>query len=62
MINPDVIVNDILDTSTYYIKSLKKLKYKVINFEDLGDGCKYADVVINAIYPDENSKALCWPV
>ena len=27
MINPDVIVNDILDTSTYYIKSLKKLKY-----------------------------------
>ena len=55
MINPDVIVNDILDTTTYYIKSLKKLKYKVINFEDLGDGCKYADVVINAIYPDENS-------
>ena len=55
MINPDVIVNDILDTSTYYIKSLKKLKYKVINFEDLGDGCKYADVVINGALTTANA-------
>ena len=30
-------------------------KYKVINFEDLGSGCEYADAVINAIYPEKNS-------
>lgn len=51
-INPDVVVNDILDTGRNYIESLKKLKIKVINFEDLGEGAKAADLVINAIYPE----------
>ena len=50
-INPDIIINDILDTKQDYIKSLKENNYKVINFEDLGQGSKYADLVINAIYP-----------
>ena len=52
-INPDVVINDILDTTEEYIKSLKSLNYKVINFEDLGSGAKYADLVINAIYPEK---------
>ena len=50
-INPDIIINDILDTKLDYIKSLKENNYKIINFEDLGRGSKYADLVINAIYP-----------
>ena len=54
-ISPDIIINDRLDTSDDYIKELKMQKYKVINFEDLGSGCEYADAVINAIYPEKNS-------
>jgi len=54
-INPDIIINDILDTDYEYVYSLKKLNYKVINFEDLGSGSKLADLVINAIYPERDS-------
>jgi len=52
-ISPDIIINDILDTSEEYIENLKQLNVKVINFEDLGDGAKKADLVINAIYPEK---------
>lgn len=52
-INPDVIVNDCLDTEEDYILSLKKLGFKVINFEDIGPGANKADIVINAIYPEK---------
>ena len=31
-INPDIIINDILDTKLDYIKSLKENNYKIINF------------------------------
>ena len=47
---PHMIFNDILDTSINYIKKLKKEKIFVVNFEDLGDGRKYADLVFNPIY------------
>lgn len=52
-ISPDIVINDRLDTSLDYIKGLKKLNCKVCNFEDLGDGAKSADLVINAIYPEK---------
>lgn len=51
-IDPDVVINDRLDTSLDYMKALKGKDYKLINFEDLGDGSKVADVVINAMYPE----------
>ena len=51
-INPDVVINDCLDTDEGYIKKLKKSGFKVVNFEDLGSGARYADLVINAIYPE----------
>lgn len=54
-LNPDIVINDILDTSKKYILSLKKLGYKVINFEDLGEGALFADLTINAIYPEKKS-------
>lgn len=52
-LNPDVVINDILDTTEEYVAKLKDLKLKVINIEDLGDGAKRADLVINAIYPEK---------
>ncbi len=52
-LNADIIINDRLDTSENYINQLKNLGLQVINFEDLGDGSKKADLVINAIYPEK---------
>ncbi|WP_405384876.1 cytidylyltransferase domain-containing protein [Maribacter sp. LLG6340-A2] len=51
-INPDIVINDILDTTSEYIDSLKKYVDIVINFEDLGKGSQLADLVINAMYPE----------
>lgn len=53
LLNPDVIINDRLDTEVSYITELKSLGIKIINFEDLGTGAKEADLVINAIYPEK---------
>lgn len=53
-IAPHIIINDRLDTNEAYIKELKSQDFKVINFEDMGKGCEYADSVINAIYPEKN--------
>jgi CMP-N-acetylneuraminic acid synthetase/spore coat polysaccharide biosynthesis predicted glycosyltransferase SpsG len=50
-LNPDIVINDILDTTKDYIISLKKLGIKVFNFEDLGPGAEYSDGVFNALYP-----------
>jgi len=47
---PEVLVNDILDTSTEYMQSLRELDSGIVNFEDLGDGANLADAVINALY------------
>lgn len=48
----DVVINDLLDTSPEYVQGLKAAGATVINFEDLGEGARYADLVINAIYPE----------
>jgi len=47
---PDIIFNDILNTTSYYIKKLKKEGIFVVNFEDLGEGRKFADLVFNPIF------------
>lgn len=49
---PDLVINDILDTREGYVKTLKELPCRVVNFEDLGGGTKHADAVINALYPE----------
>jgi CMP-N-acetylneuraminic acid synthetase/spore coat polysaccharide biosynthesis predicted glycosyltransferase SpsG len=51
---PDVVVNDILDTSAEYVESLQKYTPRVVNFEDLGSGINQADAVINALYEYSN--------
>jgi CMP-N-acetylneuraminic acid synthetase/spore coat polysaccharide biosynthesis predicted glycosyltransferase SpsG len=47
---PDLVINDVLNTSDSYIKTLKRHVSTVVNFEDLGEGARYADIVINALY------------
>ena len=47
---PDILVNDILDTTSEYMKMVTKYVGRVVNFEDVGPGAKYADAVINALY------------
>ena len=47
---PDILVNDILDTTTEYMQMVSKYAKRVVNFEDVGSGAKYADAVINALY------------
>ena len=51
-INPDIIIHDCLDTEAEYMKALSQRSYCLINFEDLGEGTKFADLVINAMYPE----------
>jgi len=48
--NPDIVINDILNTSEEYIAKLKENGYFVVNFEDLGNGAELADVVFDALY------------
>ncbi|MGJ7045470.1 cytidylyltransferase domain-containing protein [Thermoanaerobacterium thermosulfurigenes] len=50
----DILVNDILDTKREYIEYCKSLGIRVVNFEDLGTGAKYADAVINDLYEKRN--------
>ena len=47
---PNIIFNDILDTSPSYMKKLKNLNSFLVNFEDLGEGRKYADLLFNPIF------------
>lgn len=53
---PDIWVNDCLDTAEDYIRHLKSMIPKVISIEDLGDGTRYADAVINALYTEDDLK------
>ena len=54
--NPDIVVNDILNTSIKYIENLKVNEAKIVNFEDMGPGAERADLVINALYPHQESR------
>lgn len=47
--NPQIVINDISDTSKEYVTCQKALGYFVINFEDLGLGTEEADVVFDAL-------------
>ena len=61
-IKPDILINDILDTKTKFIKHVKNNNIKVINLEDLGTGAKYADLLVNEIYEKKvfHSKNSYW--
>ena len=48
--DPQIVINDISDTSEEYISALKNEGYFVVNFEDLGVGSSIADVVFDDLY------------
>ncbi len=52
--NCDILINDMLNTSEDYIRKCKSTGVRVINFEDLGEGAKLADAVINDLYEKQN--------
>lgn len=53
-LEPDIVINDILDTTAVYVAGLKQHGFGVVNFEDLGEGGDHADLVINALYAPHN--------
>lgn len=61
-LDPDIVINDILNTKKDYIDKLKTNNIKVVNFEDLGEGSKYADLVFNELYdtPQLEGKNYYW--
>ncbi len=48
--NPDIWVIDKLNTDEKTVCNLKNLVPRVVTIEDLGEGARYADAVINALY------------
>lgn len=56
---PDIVVNDCLDTSVEYMKTLKQLCKRIVTIEDMGEGTRYADVVINALYAGKENPEHC---
>ncbi|WP_022947237.1 cytidylyltransferase domain-containing protein [Methylohalobius crimeensis] len=52
-LEPDLVINDVLDTSVGYVEELKSSGAVVVNFEDMGSGANKADLVINALYPKQ---------
>lgn len=54
LLQPDLVINDILDTDAEYILKVKELGCKVVNFEDLGSGHPHAHLVFNALYPSHS--------
>ncbi len=52
----DILVNDMLDTDEEYVQMCKSTGARVINFEDLGQGARLADAVINDLYEKKNDR------
>jgi spore coat polysaccharide biosynthesis predicted glycosyltransferase SpsG len=51
-LEPDLVVNDILNTGRDYVENLRLHGIKTVNFEDLGDGAPVADLTINELYDE----------
>ena len=49
-LNPDMVINDVLNTTDEFILNLKEQGIVVVNFEDLGSGADHADIVFNELY------------
>ena len=48
--SPDIVINDILDTNSDYMRKLQTAGCFVVNIEDLGEGAMFANLVFNALY------------
>ena len=55
-LSPDLVINDMLDTSRDYMEHLKAAHIPVVNFEDEGPGSVLADQVVNALYEERQGE------
>ena len=53
--NPQIVVNDIFETTKEYVNRQKEMGFFVINFEDIGEGSEEADVVFDSLYEHDGS-------
>lgn len=53
--NPQIVVNDIFETTKEYVNRQKEMGFFVINFEDIGSGSEEADVVFDSLYEHDGS-------
>ena len=53
---PDIIFNDILNTSVNYMKFLLSKNAFIVNFEDRGPGRKFANMVFNPIFHGKTNR------
>lgn len=49
---PYCVINDILETSEEFMQKIRSLGIKSINFEDIGAGSRFADLVINELFDE----------
>jgi spore coat polysaccharide biosynthesis predicted glycosyltransferase SpsG len=54
-LEPDLVINDILNTERAYVEDLQRAGARVVNFEDLGPGASVADLVVNDIFMEPAS-------
>lgn len=61
-LKPDLVINDILDTSMEDVCRLQAHGIKVVNFEDLGTGASVANLTVNELYHDSGalSGSILW--
>ena len=53
--SPNIIINDVLNTKARFIQKLKKMNFFIVNFEDLGNGGNFANLVFNPIYYNKST-------
>lgn len=51
-LEPDLVINDMLNTTPEYINKLRRNNIGVVNFEDLGAGASLANLTINELYDE----------
>jgi spore coat polysaccharide biosynthesis predicted glycosyltransferase SpsG len=61
-LQPDMVINDILNTTDGYVRSLRDRGITVVNFEDLGRGASCANLTINELYdePQVEGGSIMW--
>lgn len=57
---PDITITDILDTEASYMRCIQNVSDFVVALEDLGEGARHADIVINDLYTDLYPESNHW--
>lgn len=55
-LEPDLVINDILDTDPAYMSTVSESGIPTVNFEDMGPSSHLASLTINALYPQQGGQ------